>query len=136
MNAKRKLGGRPKMIEGHRNKKITARFTEDEYKLVEKLEKTLGITKTDLVRMRLLDNVNAVIINAKELIKSVDEIGTELGRCGNNINQLARYANFLQKKAKANPLVIENFSKLLTDYIKRQEALEVSLRHIIRAIGR
>ena len=124
------------MIEGHRNKKITARFTEDEYKLVEKLERTLGVSKTDLVRMRLLENATAVVINAKELIGSIDGIGTELGRCGNNINQLAKYANILQKKGKIDPVVIESFNKLLAEYIKKQDALEISLRRVIRTIGR
>ena len=124
------------MTEGRRTKKIDARFTEDEYKLIEALEKTLGVSKTDLVRMRLLDNAPSVIINAKELIESVDGIGTELGRCGNNINQLARYANVLQKRGRADAAVISAFNGLLEDYIKVQEALEISLRRVIRAIGR
>lgn len=136
MIAKRKPGGRPKMPDGHRSKKITARFTEDEYKLVGELEKTLGVSKTDLVRMRLLDNAGAVVINAKELIQSVDDIGAEMGRCGNNINQLARHANILQKKGRLGPMVAEQFNSLLADYIRKQETLEVSLRRIIRAIGR
>ncbi|MGZ3751869.1 MAG: plasmid mobilization protein [Flavisolibacter sp.] len=136
MKAKRKPGGRPKMAEGKRDKKITARFTADEYKLVEKLEKTLGVSKTDLVRLRLLDNATAVVINAKELIGSVDGIGTELGRCGNNINQLAKYANILQKKGRLDKSLIDQFNVLMTGYLEKQEQLEVSLRRIIRAIGR
>ena len=136
MTTKRKLSGRPKLAEGKRTKKIDVRFTEDEYKIVEKLEITLGVTKTDLVRMRLLENAPAVILNAKELITAIDEIGTELGRCGNNINQLAKYANILQKQRKANPQVIGQFNELLFGYLENQEQLEISLRHVIRAIGR
>ncbi len=124
------------MTEGKRVKKITARFTEDEYKVVEKLETTLGINKTDLVRMRLLENAPAVIINATELITAIDEIGTELGRCGNNINQLAKYANILQKKGRCDSSVIDQLNGLLTGYLEKQEQLEVSLRQVIRAIGR
>lgn len=136
MNAKRNPGGRPKMMEGRRVKKITARFTEDEYKTVEKLETTLGINKTDLVRMRLLENAPQAVINAKELISAIDNIGTELGRCGNNINQLAKYANILQKKGKSDPSVTGQFNALLTGYLEKQEKLEISLRHVIRAIGK
>lgn len=136
MNAKRNLGGRPKMIAGRRVKKITARFTEDEYKTVEKVEKTLGINKTDLIRMRLLENAPQSIINAKALIAAIDAIGAELGRCGNNINQLAKYANILQKKEKSDPSVVRQFNALLTVYLEKQEKLEISLRHIIRSIGR
>jgi len=136
MTTKRKLSGRPKMSEGKRVKKITARFTEDEYKIVEKLETTLGINKTDLVRLRLLENAPAVIMNAKELITAIDAIGTELGRCGNNINQLAKYANILQKKGRIDPSVTKQFNALLSGYLEKQEQLEISLRHVIRAIGR
>jgi len=136
MTTKRKLSGRPKLAEGKRTKKIDVRFTEDEYKIVEKLEITLGVTKTDLVRMRLLENAPAVILNAKELITAIDEIGTELGRCGNNINQLAKYANILQKKGRIDPSVTNQFNALLSGYLEKQEQLEISLRHVIRAIGR
>ena len=136
MNAKRNLGGRPKLTEGKREKKITARFTEDEYKTVEELETTLGITKTELVRMRLLENAVDVILNAKELITALDSIGAELGRCGNNINQLAKYANILQKKNKSDPSIVKQFNALLSAYLEKQERLEISLRRIIRAIGR
>jgi len=124
------------MTEGKRVKKITARFTEDEFKIVGELETMLGINKTDLVRMRLLENAPAVIINAKELITAIDSIGTELGRCGNNINQLAKYANILQKKGRCDSSVIDQLNGLLTGYLEKQEQLEVSLRHVIRAIGR
>src|SRR6185503_9621463 len=102
MNAKRKPGGRPKLTEGGRVKKIDARFTEKEYELILNLEKTLGIRKTDLVRQRLLENAPTVIINANELIGAIDAIGTELGRCGNNINQFAKYVNILQRQNRVD----------------------------------
>jgi hypothetical protein len=136
MTAKRNFSGRPKMTEGKRVKKVTARFTEDEYKTIEALETTLGINKTDLVRMRLLENAPAVIVNAKELITAIDGIGTELGHCGNNINQLAKYANILQKKGKIDPSVTKQFNALLSGFLERQEQLEISLRQVMRAIGR
>ena len=74
--------------------------------------------------------------HAKELITAIDSIGTELGRCGNNINQLAKYANILQKKNNPDPAVIKQFNALLAGYLELQERLEISLRQVIRAIGR
>jgi hypothetical protein len=44
--AKRILNGRPVLLEGKRSKKIDARFSEDEYKVVLALEKELGGSKT------------------------------------------------------------------------------------------
>jgi hypothetical protein len=115
-----------------RTKKIDARFTADEYKQILEMERTLGIRKTDLIRNGLLKNAKTVIINAKELISQLDKTGAELGRSGNNINQLARYANILVKKETLSPVVAERFNILLEQYLANQRDLEAALRKIIR----
>jgi len=120
----------------NRSKKIDARFTEEEYKVVLALEKELGVRKSDLVRDRLLNNAPAVIIHAKELISRLDAICTELGRSGNNINQLARYANILNKRRLLSPVVLERFNMLFEEYLANQKVLEGALRSIIRSLAK
>jgi hypothetical protein len=122
-------------MKDNRSKKIDVRFTEEEYKVVLALEKELGIRKSDLIRIRVLNNAPNVVINAKELISQLDEIGTELGRIGNNINQFARYANILTKKSVLSPVVAERFNMLFEQYISNQKILETALRRIIRSMG-
>ena len=126
--------GRPAKTADKRIKKIDVRFTEDEFKVVLELEKTLGVRRTDLVRTRLLQDARLTIINAKELIALLDGVGTELGRCGNNINQLAKYANILNKYGRLSPVVMERFNLLFENYIENQKNLEAALRKIIRAV--
>ena len=123
------------MLAGKRLKKIDTRFTEDEYQIVCEMEKTLGLTKTELVRQRLLSNAGVLVVNAKELIALLDQVGTEMGRCGNNINQLAKYANILKKRGMLAPVVIERFNVLFEQYLKNQQALEASLRKVFRMTG-
>jgi hypothetical protein len=123
------------MKKENRTKKIDARFTEAEYQLVLTLEKELGVRKTDLLRMRLLGDAPAVVLNAKELIRSLDSIGAELGHSGNNINQLARYANILNKKRMLSPVVMDRFNILFEQYIGHQKNLEAALRSIVRAMN-
>ncbi|WP_179413054.1 plasmid mobilization protein [Mucilaginibacter sp. E4BP6] len=123
------------MKKENRTKKIDARFTEAEYTIILAMEKELGVRKTDLVRSRLLANAPAVVINAKELIRSLDSIGAELGRSGNNINQLARYGNILNNKKVLSPVVMERFNTLFEQYIANQKILEIALRRIVRAMG-
>lgn len=123
------------MKKENRTKKIDARFTEAEYQLVMAMEKELGVRKTDLVRMRLLAGAPAVVLNARELIRSLDSIGAELGHSGNNINQLARYANILNKKRMLSPVVMERFNILFEQYIGHQKNLEAALRSIVRAMN-
>ena len=131
----KKLNGRPKLTEGKRTKFINVRFTEDEYKDVAALEKQLGITKTDLIRIRVLSDSKNTVINAKELIHHLDKVGAELGKVGNNINQLAKHANILKLQGGLNQRVVTEFDTLFADYIKVQQLLEISLRKIIREMG-
>ena len=135
MNDLKKLNGRPKLKEGKRTKFINVRFTEDEYKTVSDLEKELAISKTELIRMRILSDAKRTVINSKELIRNLDAIGAEMGRVGNNINQLAKHANTLKLQGALNPLVAEKFNRLFDDYIQVQHMLEAALRKIIRAMG-
>lgn len=131
----KKLNGRPKLKEGKRTKFINVRFTEDEYKDVADLEKQLGITKTELIRIRILNDAKKTVINSRELIQHLDKVGAELGRIGNNINQLAKHANVLALQGAVNQSTISKFNLLFDDYIKVQQLLEISLRKIIRAMG-
>jgi hypothetical protein len=127
-----KLSGRPPLKEGKRNFRITARFSEEEYQAVEKLEEALGISKTEIIRSRLLENRRAIVVNTKELISGLDRIGTELRRSGNNINQLAHYVNILKLKDLLSPEVAGQFNALFEDYILQRKDLDTSLRNLIR----
>ncbi|WP_224750924.1 plasmid mobilization protein [Mucilaginibacter pankratovii] len=131
----KKLNGRPKMIGGKKTKFINVRFTDDEYEVVVALEKELGTSKTDLIRMRVLSDAKQAVINSKELIKHLDNIGAEVGRVGNNINQLARHANVLKLQGSLNPIVIDRFNRLFEEYLQIQQALEGALRKILRAMA-
>jgi hypothetical protein len=131
----RKVKGRPPLESGKRDKRIDTRFTQAEMEQIESLEKTLGICRTDLIRQRLLGNAKTQVVNASELLLELDKIGAELARAGNNINQLARHANTIKLRGDLPASLVTAFNGLLTDYVRKQAALEVSLRKIIRAIS-
>lgn len=118
-----------------RTKLIKARLTESEYNQLLNMEKQLSITRTDILRNRLFKNSNKVLVNAKDLMKNLDAIGAELGRCGNNINQLARHANVLNKQGLLSTPVVGEFNRLFTDYIKVEREVEKCIRQLIRLMG-
>lgn len=120
------------MICGKRTKKIDVRFTETEFELVLHLERTLGLSRADLIRDRVLKDSVEVIVNAEQLIAALDLLGTEMGRNGNNINQLARYANTLTRQGILSVVVVERYSILLEDYREIQKRLEQLMRKVIR----
>jgi hypothetical protein len=136
MVVSKKLSGRPEMKEGKRIRKIDARFTQEEYDRVLAMEKEFGISKTELVRVRLLYDADKIVVNSAELMQELDRIGAELGRSGNNINQLAKHANTLRLTGSLHPQVIADFNGLMEGYIANQRLLETSLRHLIRLMGK
>lgn len=136
MNPNKKLKGRPALKTGLKNRKIDARFTEEEFQSILDLEKVLGIRRTDLIRLRVLHNSKNLVVNASQLIAHLDSIGTEMGRTGNNINQLAKYANTLNRQGVLSATISKRYNELLEEYNLLQQALEVSLRKIIREMGK
>lgn len=113
-------------------KRFELRLSEEEALQFMKLEEELGISRTELVRSRVLKNTSTVLVNAKDLIRLLNRIGEELGRSGNNINQLARHANILAKEGVMNSSVINDFNSLFGNYIRIQQDLDKAIRQTIR----
>lgn len=124
--------GRPEMTSGKRTKIIKARLTEDEFNQILIIEKSLGITRMELIRTRVLYNSNKVLVDAGELLRQLDAIGAEMGRGGNNINQLARHANILNNEGLLTESVAREFNELFRSYINIQRELEKAIRQVIR----
>jgi len=82
-----------------------------------------------------LQDAQQVVVNSKYLIRHLDNIGAEMGRAGNNINQLAKHANSLKLQGAVPPSVAAKFNELLAAYIRMQQDLETALRKIIRAMS-
>jgi cation transport regulator ChaC len=113
-------------------RRFELRLSEQELKQFLELEKSLGISRSDIVRIRVLKNATNMLLNVKELMKKLDSIGAELGRSGNNINQLARHANILHKQGLLSQSIATEFNSLLGEYITIQQELEKVIRQIIR----
>lgn len=122
------------MGDDRRSFKIDVRFTEAEYRQVERLEKELGLKKTELVRRKLLSEGKGLAVNAAELMKRLDAVSLELSRSGNNINQLARYANRLQKRGLLSVAIIDEYLHLLRRHQNEQNELAMLFRKLIRSL--
>ncbi|WP_184547285.1 plasmid mobilization protein [Mucilaginibacter sp. FT3.2] len=129
-----KKPGRPELQQGKKERFIRARLTEDEYNKLVALEKELGMNHTDLIRHRLLGSQHKQLVNAREVLNRLDVMGSELGRAGNNINQLARHANILNKRGRLDEMVVKEFNLLFREYARIRNDTEKSLRQIIRLI--
>jgi hypothetical protein len=129
-----KKQGRPPMLTGKRTHIIKAKLTDDEFKALLEIQKISGLNRMELIRRRVLGKMASTTINISELLNALNPIGSELGKAGNNINQLARHANVLNKQHRLTPELVNLFSKLFTDYIRIQHELEKRLRQLLRTM--
>ena len=108
--------------------------TEIEYKKIQVLYHASGNkTVSDFMRVMVLDETKSnSIINNVELIKHLDVIGIEIGRIGNNINQLAKYANIQIKSGKVNTSVIIDFIEVMDKYMQERRELAKAYRALVR----
>jgi len=117
-----------------RNRRFELRLSEGELQQFLELENTLQMSRSDIVRIRVLENSSGVLVNARELLKVLDSFGTELGRSGNNINQLARHANILNIKGSLDAEVVIHFNQSMREYINVQREIEKGIRQLLRVI--
>ena len=67
-----------------------------------------------------------------DLIKHLDNVGLAINRIGNNINQLAKYANIQIKSDKVNTSVIIDFIRVMDKYIQKRRELAKTYRALVR----
>lgn len=127
--------GRPPLVSGKRIKKIDVRFTEEEFDLILAMEKVSGMKKADLIRKKVLSEGERMVIDSKLMMNNLDVIGLELSRAGNNINQLARYANILNQDGLLSGVLVDRLLLELRKYNKIKMDLERLMRKLIRLLG-
>lgn len=110
------------------------RLTENEKAQFLALEKSLGINRSEIVRNRVLNHSSRILVDSKTILEMLDKLGSELGRSGNNINQLARHINTLKLQGRLEPGELSRFPSLIADYIKYQRQIEQEFRNLMRLI--
>ncbi|CAH0267058.1 MULTISPECIES: plasmid mobilization relaxosome protein MobC [unclassified Pedobacter] len=135
MEGKNKQIGRPHMKTGKRTRKITVRFSEEEFCSILSLERLLGLKRTDIIRKRVLEVNLQLVFDGRSVLASIDQIGLELSRTGNNINQLARYANILNKQHVLSPVIFSRYSKELDKHSLLLQKLNLEIKKMIRMMG-
>ncbi|WP_286801712.1 MULTISPECIES: plasmid mobilization protein [Sphingobacterium] len=128
---------KPLKTETQKNNRVfrfELRLTENEKAQFLALEKSLGINRSEIVRNRVLNRSSRILVDSKTILQMLDTLGSELGRSGNNINQLARHINTLKLHGKLEPGELSRFPSLIADYIKYQRQIEQEFRNLMRLI--
>jgi len=133
-NAKKHWGrGRRKPKElVNRTKRFEIRLTAEEFNRLKSEAEEYGHSPTQYVRKRIFKREVAVI-NAVEFLSQYRERNRQLNKIGNNINQLARYANYVENSGKVSPAIIEELNSCLREFVRCQRETADLNRRILKS---
>lgn len=109
------------------------RMTEQELHILHQVERELGISCSDYIRKRIIYDTKTVLINAKLLLTELNAIGAALGDTRNYFYRLLNRAESLQNAIGTDRA---EFNTQFRQYVRVQQQLEVSMRKIIRLLGK
>lgn len=135
-NKPKKYWGRgrrkPKEL-ANRTKRFEIRLTNGEWNQLYNEAEQNGHSPTHYARLRLFRNSEASVINAVEYLKALQEKNRELNAIGKNINQIARYANYLQNSGQYQLAVIEELNKILGELVRTQRESADLSKKVLKA---
>ena len=114
----KKVRGRKPLPMDEKRERYYIYLNPKELKILnEQLDSSHHNRLSEFVRYKLLKNHNQVFtVNPVELLKTFDSYGTEMARIGNNVNQLAKFANQLNINNQVDPKVVSQLSERLVEY--------------------
>ena len=128
-------GGRRKLHQKDRRLvKLQLHVTHEEYEKLQAQFQTSGQRHiSEYLRRLVLDHGKTkILINKSALIRQLDKIGTDISRIGNNINQLAKYANIQHKTGKTDQRTMARFNRNMEKYLLEQQELAKAYRALVR----
>ncbi|WP_430972945.1 plasmid mobilization protein [Sunxiuqinia rutila] len=128
-------GGRPKLSNSEKRiAEIHIVCNKGDKTRIKELAKSYGLTMTEYILRKCFDE--NVSFNHVEFLKEIHDLGTELSRQGNNINQLAKYTNTLTIEKKLTPEIATRLEEVLLEHIKKQEEVRIAFRTLIREMAK
>jgi len=127
-------GGRPEITDDSGlTYRVNWKLNKEDRKKLEDGFKASGLkTMSEYLRFRLVETKDVYVHDPKEILKTLDFLGEEIGRIGNNINQLAKYANILLLKERLEPSVIDELNALLREYGAERKEIALAMRALFK----
>ncbi|MEI6949836.1 plasmid mobilization relaxosome protein MobC [Paraflavisolibacter sp. H34] len=123
-------GGRPPLNESvSLSRVLRCRVSREEFEKIRCACRASGFQKLSAyLRVRLLQTENLYVASPVQFIGQLSTLSQEMNRIGNNINQLARYANTCMDQNRIDPLVLESFNKAMLEYLGTRNELITTLK--------
>ncbi|QNF31342.1 plasmid mobilization relaxosome protein MobC (plasmid) [Adhaeribacter swui] len=130
-------GGRPKKEAKERKDwRLNLCFTEDEYKaLAAEMEQAGYQDKLGIyAKTKLLTKQGTVPHNPKVLFAALNKLSPELKKVGANINQIARYVNYLDKNNMVDPKFMIEYNEHFKRMAEVQHEYALAIKAYLRSI--
>jgi hypothetical protein len=113
-------------------KRKEIRLTQKEYDKLLQVAAASGRSVSEYIRAKLFGGEKATI-NAVEFLKEYKTQIHEMQKIGNNINQLAHYANVCIKNGMLSETVVQEMNQTIGELTKIEIKLEDIMRRIVKA---
>lgn len=110
---------------------IWFRMTDEEKSRLQEMASSSGRTVSGYIRAKLFGGEKATI-NAVEFLKTYQTQIYEMQKIGNNINQLAHYANVCIKSGMLSEAVVQEMDQRLGELTRIEMKLEDIMRRIVK----
>jgi uncharacterized protein (DUF1778 family) len=124
----------PKKEKKKNNKETVVRLRVDENEL-KRLKEAAAHHKniSDFIRFSCLKPEKKNIISSKEMDKKLENLTKEMNAVGKNINQIARYVNFLELTGIPYAPAIDRFNHEILAYTALQIRIEAYYKQLLKA---
>lgn len=131
-------GGRPKkQVRDLKAKRLNLCFTEEEFNALKAEMQAAGYNILGVyAKSKLLSRQGAVPHNPKQLFNVLDKLSPELKRIGVNINQIARYVNYLDSNNMIKADFIAEYNANFKKMAEVQHEYAVAIRAYLRSLVR
>lgn len=110
---------------------VSVRLKPDDYTRLKEESKSLGVSLSQLIRMKL-SSEGSKIIDTKGILNAIDKVVAEQARVNNNINQLAKHANTYRDKI--SPEIFLSHTIQMSKHLEYRDYMNKFLKQIYRAI--
>lgn len=110
---------------------VSVRLKPEDYIQLKAKSKSLGVSLSQLIRLKLASDENK-IIDTKGILNAIEIVVTEQARVNNNINQLAKHANTYRDKI--SPKVFQDHTMLMARHLEYRDHMNRILKQIYQAI--
>ncbi len=114
---------------------LRLRLTEKERgQLAEQVREAGYKDQSEYLRKKIFAPGDATVHNPKKLFRALDKTGGELKRIGNNINQIAKYINYLEKNNMVEGRVIDEYNRHFGEFLQVEDKYVKAIRAYLRTM--